>query len=270
LRPGMLEKFQKINGHTLKLVACITMLIDHIAAGIMIPWAGARIIPKTMSLEELNRIYYTMRCIGRWAFPIFCFLLVEGFYHTKSRLRYALSLLIFAFISEVPFDILFHSKYEQLNLNVSEVLAANKDVFSEQCNVYFTLFFGLLTIWAIDRCYRLFKEKELPYYLNGLTIAAFTGLSCFITYKINSDYDFHGILIIVIFYLLRSLPYLNLLSAYIAISCYSIEFWCFPAFLLMVLYNHKRGPNLGVFKYLFYLFYPLHLTILFIYRCTMY
>ncbi|MBE5831839.1 MAG: conjugal transfer protein TraX [Butyrivibrio sp.] len=265
----MIERFQKINGHTLKILACLTMLIDHIAAGIMIPWAQEGIIPQHMSLDQLNKIYYAMRCIGRCAFPIFCFLLVEGFIHTKSRLRYACSLLVFSFISEIPFDILFHSQYEQLNIHVSEVFAANKDFFSEQCNVYFTLFFGLLTIWAIDRCYRLFKDKELPVYLNALTIAAFTSLSCFITIKINSDYDFHGILLIVIFYLLRNLEPLNLLTGYVAISSYSIEFWCFPAFLLMALYNHKRGPNLGYFKYLFYLFYPLHLTALYVYRCIM-
>ncbi|MCR4833328.1 MAG: conjugal transfer protein TraX [Butyrivibrio sp.] len=265
----MIERFKKINGLTLKILACLTMLVDHIAAGIMVPWAREGIIPQHMSLDDLNKIYFAMRCIGRCAFPIFCFLLVEGFIHTRNRLRYALSLLIFAFISEVPFDILFHSKYEQLNINVAEVISANREIFSEQCNVYFTLFFGLLTIWAIDYCYRLFMEKNLPVYLNGLTIAAFTGLSCFLTIKIDSDYDFHGILLIVIFYVLRNMQPLNLLAGYIAISSYSIEFWSFPAFLCMVLYNHKRGPNIGYFKYLFYLFYPLHLTILYIYRCIM-
>ena len=265
-----MEKFQKINGTTLKIIACLTMLIDHIAAGVMIPWAGNGIIPQHMTLDELNNIYYTMRCVGRWAFPIFCFLLVEGFFYTKSRLRYATSLLIFAFISEVPFDILFHSKYERLNINLSEIISANRELYSEQCNVYFTLFFGLLTIWAIDRCYRLFMEKELPIYLNGLTIALFAGLTSFITIKINSDYDFKGILLIVIFYLLRSLPHLNLLAGFVFISGFSIEYMAWPAFLLMVLYNHKRGPKLGYFKYIFYLFYPLHLIILYIYRCTMY
>ena len=246
------------------------MLIDHIAAGVMIPWAKYGIIPQKMSLEQLNNIYYTMRCVGRWAFPIFCFLLVEGFIYTKSRLRYASSLLIFAFVSEIPFDVLFHSKSEHLNIHVTEVIGANREVFSKQCNVYFTLFFGLLTIWAIDSCYRYFKEKELSIYLNGVSIALFTGISCLITYKINSDYDFMGILLIVVMYLLRSLPHLNLLAGYALLSCYSIEFQAWPAFLLMVLYNHKRGPRLGYFKYIFYLFYPLHLTILYIIRCTMY
>ena len=265
----MIERFKKINGLTLKILACLSMLVDHIAAGIMVPWAREGIIPQHMSLDDLNKIYFAMRCIGRCAFPIFCFLLVEGFIHTRNRLRYALSLLIFAFISEVPFDILFHSKYEQLNINVAEVISANREIFSEQCNVYFTLFFGLLTIWAIDFCYRLFMKKNLPVYLSGLTIAAFTGLSCFLTINIDSDYDFHGILLIVIFYILRTMQPLNLLAGYIAISSYSIEFWSFPAFLCMALYNNKRGPNIGYFKYLFYLFYPLHLTILYIYRCIM-
>ena len=130
--------------------------------------------------------------------------------------------------------------------------------------------FGLITIWAIDRCYRLFREKNIHFYFNALTILLFTGLSCFITFKMNSDYDFRGILLIVIFYLLRNFPYLNLLAGFICISSTSIEFMAWPAFLLMVLYNHKRGKKIGNFKYFFYAFYPLHLTALFIYRCLMY
>ena len=138
----MLEKYQKVTGNTLKIIACLTMLIDHIGAGIMIPWAAKGIIPKHMTLEQLNNIYYTMRCVGRWAFPIFCFLLVEGFIYTRSRLRYAISLFVFAIISEIPFDILFHSKYELLNLNIREVISANQEYYNQQCNVYFTLFSG--------------------------------------------------------------------------------------------------------------------------------
>lgn len=266
----MLEKFQKINGHTLKIIACISMLIDHIAAGIIVPVAGEGIVPKNISFDTLNQIYLWMRYIGRTAFPIFCFLLVEGFFHTKSRLRYAISLLIFAFVSEVPYDVIFHSEEEVLNINIFEVISANRQIFSEQCNVYFTLFFGLITIWAIDRCARLFKDSEFPYYLNIIPLAAFTSLSCFITYKINSDYDFRGILLIVIFYVLRNYQYLDLLGGYMSICSYSIESASFPGFILMALYNHQRGRNIGHFKYIFYVFYPLHMILIYIFRCIVY
>ena len=196
--------------------------------------------------------------------------LFYGFFYTKSRLRYAASLLIFAFISEIPYDVLFHSETELLNINVFEVIAANKDLYSEQSNVYFTLLFGLLTIWGIDRCARFLREKQLSFYINLIPLVALTSASCYVSVLMNSDYDYHGILLIVIFYLLRNYSYLNLLGGYIWISSFSIEYASFPGFLLMALYNHKRGKNIGNFKYLFYFFYPLHMIILFIFRCLVY
>ena len=82
-----------MNTYKLKLIAIITMLIDHIAA-VLIP-------SDTM-------LWLVMRCIGRLAFPIFVFLLVEGFHHTRDVKKYLLRLGAFALISEVPFDLAFY------------------------------------------------------------------------------------------------------------------------------------------------------------------
>ena len=96
-----------ISGYWLKMIAVITMLIDHSAATIlerilvqMPSWA-----PVTVdNCEQWYRLDLLLRGIGRMAFPIYCFLLVEGFHYTHSRRKYAARMFVFALISEVPFD----------------------------------------------------------------------------------------------------------------------------------------------------------------------
>lgn len=88
-------KQQGISGYWLKVIAVVSMLIDHTSAVIL------------EQIPGLEAPAFFMRIIGRAAFPIYCFLLVEGFYHTRSRAKYAGRLFLFALISEVPFDLAF-------------------------------------------------------------------------------------------------------------------------------------------------------------------
>ena len=133
-----------ISGSTVKLVGIITMFIDHLAAAVL-----GRIVLKILMTDgrtdrfyDLYSIYSVMRMVGRLGFPIFCFLLVEGVDKTRSRVKYALRLGIFAFISEIPFDLAFNAKVLEFGYQ----------------NVYFTLFFGMLALCAYD-----FLEKhKLP------------------------------------------------------------------------------------------------------------
>ncbi|MCI9067722.1 MAG: conjugal transfer protein TraX, partial [Lachnospiraceae bacterium] len=80
-----------LNGRTLKWIAVVTMFIDHL--GIV------------LSPGVSTEVWRTMRIVGRIAFPIFCFLLVEGFYHTRDVKKYLLRLGAFALVSELPFDL---------------------------------------------------------------------------------------------------------------------------------------------------------------------
>ena len=80
-----------LSGSALKVIAMISMVIDHIALYLM---------------EHGTLLYETMRCIGRIAFPVFAFLIAEGFIHTRSRYRYFFTLLGFAVISEIPWYLL--------------------------------------------------------------------------------------------------------------------------------------------------------------------
>jgi len=113
----------------LKLIAIITMIIDHI---------GACVVSCIPAVQDPNSmvymLYWVLRIIGRIAFPIFCFLLVEGFIHSKNRYKYALRLLIYSVISEVPFDL---------------ALTRHAINWSHQ-NVFFTLLLGLLSMMVLD------------------------------------------------------------------------------------------------------------------------
>lgn len=83
---GAGERSGGISGNTLKMVAIVTMLIDHIGAGIVEPYLNMNMVAMEGN-EMLSRLYYLdmgLRIIGRAAFPIFCFLLVEGFLHTHN------------------------------------------------------------------------------------------------------------------------------------------------------------------------------------------
>ena len=92
-----------LSGSALKLLAVVTMLIDHIASHLM----TADVVLFSV-LGHNVRLYPLLRGVGRMAFPLFAFLLVEGFVHTHSRQKYGLNLLVFTLLSEVPWDLLHH------------------------------------------------------------------------------------------------------------------------------------------------------------------
>ena len=99
-------RFQILSGSMLKLLACIAMLIDHTGAIILSHYP-----PALTELFYINgkgiTFYRIVRDIGRCAFPIFCFLIVEGFLHTHDRRKYGRNLLLFAIISEIPWNFMF-------------------------------------------------------------------------------------------------------------------------------------------------------------------
>lgn len=276
---------KKINGNTLKLIACIIMLIDHLTAGIMIPVVREGLYQGSLSTEELNLIYKILRGVGRSAFPIFCFLLVEGFIYTGNRKKYAGSLLFFGIISEIFYDLTFKIKVDRFNLNIPLVLEENKDILFNACNVYFTLFIALLVIWGIEKIQEKFGPISAISAMAGLTPASSEGsfsllslilsggiaaAGAVLAQYIHSDYRWYGVLLIVIFYLLRNYEPLNLLAGYLFIMNQSTEYWAFPAFILLLFYNKKRGKRLGRLKYLFYIFYPVHIAIIYLVRCIIY
>ncbi|MEE1195258.1 MAG: TraX family protein [Lachnospiraceae bacterium] len=224
------DKMKIFSGSALKTIAILSMTIDHFAA-VVLYWGILyynQPVYEGTSLYTVYIVYRIMRSIGRIAFPIYCFLLVEGFMHTGSRPKYLLRLGIFALISEIPFDLAIK----------------NQLITWEYCNVFFTLCLGFLAMWALE----YFKNKI---YIS-LPIAA---VICYAAYFINCDYDYHGILLIVILYLFRYYRIPQVIGG--ALSLY----WEWPAifaFIPILMYNGKRGRSS---KYFFYLFYPTHLLL---------
>lgn len=238
-----------ITGSTLKLIAIVTMLIDHIAAVVLDGYllnAGfydngidfpAIIAAGFTKLTIIFWIDIVMRLIGRLAFPLFCFLLVEGFFYTKSRAKYALRLFLFALISEIPFD---------MALGFSTDF---RPEFHNQ-NVYFTLLIGLLTIWGLE----LFKQ----WYFRLLAVM----VAILLAILIQPDYGIVGVAAIAVIYQFRKKSNTAAMTAGCTILTVSqiMEVTSFFDVYLVHRYNGRRGLKL---KYVFYLFYPVHLLILY-------
>lgn len=208
-------RFTGITGFGLKILAIVAMVIDHM---------GAVLFP-----EQL-----IFRYIGRLSFPIFCFLLVEGFVYTRNVYKYVMRLGIFAVVSEVPYDLAF----------CNEIFNWNKQ------NVFFTLCLGVAVLY-------LLKNTR-----NNIEKAIYIVFAMFFAEMLRSDYGAFGILLIIWFYMLYDDKAWKLAggamwSFYNGIG---IQSYGALAMIPIALYNGKRGAKL---KYIFYLFYPLHLLLLY-------
>jgi hypothetical protein len=233
-----MEKLKCLSGSTLKIIAIVTMLIDHIGLCIWLrlPDLGY-LVPEVMDRDKWWDIYIALRQIGRTAFPLFCFLLVEGFMHSKSRLKYALRLFAFCWISQAPFY--------YASLGLTEPM---------KFNVFFTLFIGFMAIWGMEGARRLWYKPHLflPFWV---LIAAG---SAYLAFQLDTDYRHWGVLLIVAFYALHEWRVVALVAGYVLLYW---EPFCFPAFILAWFYNGKRGLKL---KYVFYIFYPVHFVVLYV------
>ncbi len=200
----------------LKLFALVTMIIDH---------TGAVLFPQ----------FRWMRYVGRLSFPIYAFLISEGFVHTRSVNKFLTRLLVFALISEVPYDLAFNGTISFIN----------------DMNVFFTLFLGLLALALVD--YFVYST-----FLQCACVAALGALAQFL----YTDYRFIGVCLIVSFYLFRDRLSFKIAGASNALIPFSsnIEGMALVSLVPICLYNGKQGRF--KWKYFFYAIYPVHLLIL--------
>ncbi|HAL02676.1 MAG TPA: conjugal transfer protein TraX [Lachnospiraceae bacterium] len=257
-----------IKQSTLKYIAIITMFIDHIGAFILRHEVNAK-YPAGMKMgdmpgtgDPLLITYFIIRAIGRLAFPLFCFMLVEGLFHTKSKFKYATRLLIFALISEVPFDL------------------ANKHEFwyPKYQNVFFTLFLGMVAIWGLSYAKQEMKkcitgkETSILKFLSPICVAMLVSCSAvLLADEIHTDYGMGGVLCIIIMYLIydmyietwtRNKAYcMTMLSGVVVLASFNnFEAFAFLDVALIAFYWGERGK---VNKYFFYAFYPAHILVLY-------
>lgn len=217
-----------ISSDLLKWIAIVTMFIDHI---------GAAVVEKTWIMNEPygQTLDMVLRLIGRLAFPIFCFLMVEGFYHTRSRMKYLRNLFIFALVSEIPFEISF----------LGELVWGLR-------NVYFTLLIGFIMMMLLEKL----REKELKY--NILFLILIVGVCALLAEVLHTDYSASGVLLIFILYKTRAD---RLMQCVFGGAAMSWEITAPIAFVLLYRYNGIRRQK--CLKYFFYAFYPLHLLLLY-------
>ncbi len=228
--PLIPDKFKILSGSALKLIAVLSMLIDHTAMALL---KDSNILLFSF-LGHKFFLYDIMRDIGRLAFPIFVFLLTEGFLHTKNRTKYGLNLFVFALISEIPWNLLHQGTVIGLG----------------SMNVFFTLLFGYLGIWAME----YFKDRKdrMLFSLLGLLI---------LSVIVDADYGCNGYGFILLLYVLREN---KILQAVIG-SCFLNSRWIAGfSFIPINLYNGERGFIKGkAAKYAFYAIYPVHMLILY-------
>lgn len=230
------NNYKCLNSFTLKLFAIICMTIDHIGAVVGTEYVDGKIY---LSGAFKADFYWILRDIGRIAFPIFCYLIVEGYYHTRNVWKYALRLFVFALISQIPFS-----------------LATHKTPFHfSSLNVFFTLCMGLICIILLESRHTSSTHTAFAF----ISIVGITALSILL----NTDYSIFGILLILIFYIFRDNPVKIFIAMLICIFLFENprELFALISIIPIALHNGKKGPSM---KYAFYVYYPLHLTILYL------
>lgn len=206
---------QCLDSFQLKCIAIVSMALDH---------TGAVLYPSQIWL----------RCLGRIAFPIFCFLIVEGFFHTHDVRRYMGRLGVFALISEIPYDLAFRGVPLEY----------------DHQNVFFTLLIGIGMMVLLER------NREWP------VKAVILLLAMWLAVLIRSDYNFRGILLIFVFYIFHESRWLAVTAGGLWNFLYQgvIQKYGVLSVLPLALYNGERGRKM---KYFFYIFYPAHLLLLY-------
>lgn len=309
------SKKKGISGSTIKIIAIIAMVIDHFAAVVLtrqmiasgyLDAFNSGVYEEVMGwLHDNELLYYSydlMRMVGRLGFPIFCFLLVEGFTRTKNIKSYLLRMGIFALVSEIPFDLamtgkLFHWGYQ---------------------NVFFTLFLGLFVLWAFD----FFAKQQLgkfwgvvaettgallPAAYITMTLGNLAGverissilLGCgvitiflaililvctkkygcqkvqeicadvsvlllvmYLADLLYTDYSGMGVLTIAVMYLFRKSRIKSMLAGCLVLFFMNVNEWF--AFFALIPVAMYNGKRGMKIKYFFYAFYPAHLLILYL------
>ncbi|MBD5544136.1 MAG: hypothetical protein HDR01_07850 [Lachnospiraceae bacterium] len=221
-------KIKGLSSNALKIIAAITMTIDH---------AGMILFPQI----EIFRV------IGRIAFPLFAFCIAEGCCYTHNKRKY-LGMILFL-------GVIFHGVF---------VLATGQTMF----NIFITFSFSIVLIYLLQRVKKETKEgKRQNQILSGVVFFGMLLLTYLFTSIFIVDYGFFGIMIPVIVSLFDDLRkrkaafLIGLLLLVVSMHTF-IQSFCLLAVPILFLYNGKRGKY--KMKFFFYIFYPLHLCLLFL------
>ena len=245
----------------LKVIALVTMLIDNLFAACINPYKvdiwgiGRIIVPGTGTT-----LYWLGRTIGRIAFPIFAFQIAEGVRYTRNWKKYLLRLAFLAVISEAPFD--FANEWQ---------------MDSSSQSVFLTLLFGMMIVTFMK-----VVEQDWKYLVWPLLVAGYGYLA---KQVFHTDYDWSGVVCIAVMGLMNEpwervfKPYtpdiqklvrvvLAALGIFILYYKNNFEIYAFIALIPIALYNGRKGYSGKKLQHALYLFYPVHLLVLFVIAYT--
>ena len=234
--------------NALIILAMFTMLMDHIAYVLIqngkLYGYDAVLYENAISLPEAKPwliLYKILRMIGRISFPIYAFLIVEGFRKTSNVFKYILRIFLLAIVSEIPFDLIVFNKF------------LSAECFMLQ-NVLFTYFVALLMLIA---------ARELNAISEVLSVIPAI-LAIVICYFLRTDYWLEGILLTYIFYMFRHDLNVKCLLALIITFVMSLQrYYGFAAVSVFFIYFYDGQKGYIDLKRIHYLFYPLHMIVLY-------
>lgn len=258
------KKYEILSGTALKGIAAALMLVGNAGSIFVYGYLKACLTEGTDVYQTWNRLYLILWLIGQSAFPIFACLISEGFLHTGSRRRCLIRLIVFALIAEIPFQLSFPN--------------------TALHNVMFTLAIGFAVLWGIEELsetayFREQKSVGINLLLSLLQLLIYVAGAA-VAVILRVEYGIYGVLAVTVCYLLREYRLLAVLAVYLVLAQVGTVF-CLPGCLLFLLYDGKRSHGRGnketekitggkqryLFQtYFFYLFYPLHLILLYLVR----
>ncbi len=227
-----------ISRENIKWIAVITMLIDHIGFYFF------------MNQSQYHILYTILRIIGRISFPLFAFLIVEGFFQSKNK-KYLFRLILFSVISETPYDL----------------FCIGKPFSIEAQNVLFTFWIALLMLMGMN----YIRYHFFSVFLQEVFGIVFLVLACSAAYLLKTDYSCYGILMIAVMYVFREQPERKFLFLSLLMICTrGLNHFAILSLPLLWLYQsseeEKRNYQSFSFvrKYFFYLIYPVHMLLFYL------
>lgn len=242
---------KSISQETLKIIACVTMFLDHFGA-MCTPATDVALFQMVSARGMLFisvEMYYILRCIGRMAFPIYCFLVAEGAHYTRNPGKYALRLGIGMLLAEIPFDCAFYGGFTWEHQSVMVTLL---------------LGFGAIQLMKQAENVLLKLSAVFPFVLAAEWLC--------------TDYGGYGVAMMALFALTRELPYASGLQLagllvingmmkgatlqYLLGIPLPIQLLAVFAVVPIALYSGKKATSSKYVQWGFYLFYPVHMAIL--------
>lgn len=224
----MVKKFGLTNNQ-LKIIAMVSMLFDHV---------GKELLPQ----------YSVLQIIGRLAFPIFAYMIAEGCFYTKNKIKYFLTIFILGTGCQIVYSIAEHSFYQNVLITFSLSIAL---IFSlENFRIKKENISGIILFFTVSVVFVL--TMVLPEVLKE--------------YGFQVDYGIFGVLLpVVVFYGKNKLQKLSFATIILVLLAYSfgggMQWFSLLSVPILALYNQKRGKyNI---KPLFYIFYPVHLVVIY-------